>query len=134
MFWSISLLNASDILRYIYILSCRMHSIYCDIFCPVERLRYMTCRLTSDTSIKEFHHYFVHTREIQVSVSEEFLDFCNEGAVSIEVLILAVLWCLQFCCPFENVCLFFCLFVSSCFISFFLLFFCICFVFFFFAS
>ena len=47
-------------MRYIaiYILSCRVHSIYCDIFCPAERLRYMTCRLlTSNISTKEFHHY-----------------------------------------------------------------------------
>ena len=42
--WSdLSLLSASDILRY--------------IFCPAERIRYMTCRLTSDISTKEFQHY-----------------------------------------------------------------------------
>ena len=47
-----------ECIRYIaiYILSCRVHSIYCDIFFPAERLRYMTCRLTSDRSTKEFHH------------------------------------------------------------------------------
>ena len=47
-----------ECIRYIaiYVLSCRVHSIYCDIFCPAERLRYMTCRLTSDMSTKEFHY------------------------------------------------------------------------------
>ena len=41
--WSdLSLLSASDILRY--------------TFCPAECIRYMTCRLTSDISTKEFHH------------------------------------------------------------------------------
>ena len=46
-------------IRYIaiYILSFRVHSIYCDIFFSAERFRYMTCRLTSDISTKEFHHY-----------------------------------------------------------------------------
>ena len=42
----------------IYILSCRVHSIYFDIFCLAERLRHMTCRLTSNISTKEFHHYY----------------------------------------------------------------------------
>ena len=54
MVWS----EPPECIRYIaiYILSCRVHSIYCDIFYPAERLRYMTCRLTSDMSTKEFHH------------------------------------------------------------------------------
>ena len=47
----LSLLSASDILRYIFVLPSTF-----DIFCPAERLRYMTCRLTSDISTKEFHH------------------------------------------------------------------------------
>ena len=49
----------SEYIRYIaiYILSCRVHSIYCDIFCPAERVRYMACRLTSDISKKDVHHY-----------------------------------------------------------------------------
>ena len=35
----------------------RVHPIYCDIFCPAERVRYMICRLTSDISKKDVHHY-----------------------------------------------------------------------------
>ena len=52
MFWS----EPPECIRYIaiYVLSCRVHPIYCDVFCPAERLRYMTCRLTSDISTKEF--------------------------------------------------------------------------------
>ena len=54
MFWS----EPPECIQYIaiHVLSCRVHPIYCDIFCPAERLRYMTCRLTSDISTKEFHH------------------------------------------------------------------------------
>ena len=55
MIWS----EPPQCIRYIaiYILSCGVQSIYCDVFCPAEQLRYMTCRLTSDISSKEFHHY-----------------------------------------------------------------------------
>ena len=35
-----------------------MHPIYCDISCPAERVRYMACRLTSDISKKDVHHYW----------------------------------------------------------------------------
>ena len=33
---------------------------------PAERVRYMTCRLTSDISTKEFHHYHIRTVPYQI--------------------------------------------------------------------
>ena len=35
--------------------------IYCRSIDPAERVRYMTCRLTSDISTKEFQHYYPPT-------------------------------------------------------------------------
>ena len=37
----------------------RVNLIYCQYIDPAEWMRYMTCRLTSDISTKEFHHYSV---------------------------------------------------------------------------
>ena len=46
----------------------RVHPIYCDIFCPAERVRYMACRLTSDISTKMFHHLYA-------GISKRYLEF-----------------------------------------------------------
>ena len=35
---------------------CRVDPIYCDIFGPAERVRYMACRLTSDIFTKGVEH------------------------------------------------------------------------------
>ena len=60
--------------------------LYRDIFEPAERARYIrTCRLTSDISTKEFHHYSLDI----ASLPAPFFELSQYEIVSTHCLSLA---------------------------------------------